>query len=76
MEVHLMSTDMLLKNQNKETPFSLEVSLIDSHLTNHTVQIKMDFHCFDSSTALCKNWAHGMNCANQVLLGVTINRGH
>ena len=30
----------------------LEVSVIDTHPTSHMVQIKMDFHCFDSSTAI------------------------
>ena len=31
----------------------LEHSLIDSCPTIHMVQIKMDFHCFESSTELC-----------------------
>ena len=29
-----------------------EVSVIDSYPTNHMEQIKTDFHCFDSSTAI------------------------
>ena len=33
----------------------LEVSLIAPHPTNHTAQIRMDFHCFDSSTAINSN---------------------
>ena len=31
----------------------LEVSLIDSYPTNHTVQIKVNFHSFDFSAAIC-----------------------
>ena len=31
----------------------LEVSLIDSYPTYHMGQIKMDFHHFESSTAIC-----------------------
>ena len=30
----------------------LEVSAIDTYPTNHVMQIKMDFHCFDFSTLI------------------------
>ena len=34
--------------------YLLEVSVIDTSVpTTHMVQIKMDFHCFDSSTEIC-----------------------
>ena len=32
----------------------LDFSLIDSYPTNHMGQIKMEFHRFDSPTAICK----------------------
>ena len=31
----------------------LEVSVINTYPTNHVVQIKMDFHCFNSPTVIC-----------------------
>ena len=61
------STGMLLTNQSNKSQCSRVRSLMDPSPASHMVVIKMDFQCFDSSTAIY--YIHHSLCYTVIVVG-------